>query len=59
MTPKSLRAFAKRMRCNESTVRRGIQTGRLERSVGVDAAGRPYIRDAALAAREWEENRAR
>jgi hypothetical protein len=52
----SLREFAKRARCNESTVRRGIESGRLELSVGY-ANGRPFIADVELAEQEWSETR--
>jgi hypothetical protein len=54
----SLREFAKRVRCNESTVRRGIESGRLELSVGY-ANGRPFIADVELAEQEWVGNKAR
>jgi hypothetical protein len=54
----SLREFAKRVRCNESTVRRGIESGRLELSVGY-ANGRPFIADVELAEQEWVGNKAK
>ena len=53
----TLRASARQLQVNESKVRKGIETGRLELSVGRDAQGRPYITDGALAEREWWVNR--
>jgi hypothetical protein len=53
----SLRAVARQLGVAEGAVRKAIRTGRLERSVGRDANGRPVITDLALAEREWRENR--
>jgi hypothetical protein len=56
MAPMSLRDFAKVVVVNESAVRKAIRTGRLELSIGY-VAGRPFIKDVALAQREWIANR--
>jgi hypothetical protein len=53
----TLRALARQLGVNESKIRKGIATGRLELSVGRDARGRPYIVDGAVAEREWWVNR--
>jgi hypothetical protein len=53
----SLRAFARLVGVNESTVRKGIATGRLEVSVQYDTLGCPYIADVPLAEREWRTNK--
>ena len=52
----SVSAFAKSVGVDEKAVRVGIRNGRLERSLGVDAAGRSVIVDAVLAEREWRDN---
>jgi len=52
----SLRAFARWRGVRLSAVQRAIADGRLtKRSVGRDAKGRPFIKDSATAAVEWEE----
>lgn len=51
----SLRAFARQMEVNESTIRKAIRSGRLERCIAY-RNGLPVIADAALAAREWHAN---
>ena len=51
----SLRAFSRARGVTLSAVQRAIAEGRLtEASVGRDERGRPFIRDLALAAAEWE-----
>ena len=52
----SLRAFAQMVSVDEKAIRKAVQRGRLRESVGRDDHGRPFIRDAALALREWEDN---
>lgn len=54
--PLSLRAFARLIGVNEKAVRRAVQSGRLTRSLGRDAAGRVVVVDIALARIEWQEN---
>lgn len=53
----SVVAFARRVGVDEKTIRMAIRTGRLERSIGRNAKGTPYIADAVLAEQEWRENR--
>jgi len=57
--PLSFRAFALLVGCDESAVRKGARTGRLTRSLGRDAKGRPHIADVGLARREWTQNATR
>jgi hypothetical protein len=52
----SLRAFARRLGHDESAVRKAVRSGRLAKSVGRDARGKPVIVDVALATKEWAEN---
>jgi hypothetical protein len=52
-TPRvSLRALAARLGVSEAAVRKGIRSGRLQKSVRRDARG-PFVADVALARREW------
>lgn len=48
----SLRAFAAVLRVSHPAVRKAIRSGRLLESIGRDARG-PFVRDVALAKREW------
>jgi hypothetical protein len=48
----SLRAFGRRTRVSLTAVQKAIRSGRLRKSIGRDARG-PYVRDVALADREW------
>ena len=49
----TFRAFARGLGVTHGAVSKAAQTGRLSKSIGRDANGRPFIVDAALAAREW------
>jgi hypothetical protein len=42
-----------------TAIRKAVARGRLKDSVARDDDGTPYVRDAALARREWEQNRSR
>ncbi len=53
----AIRAFARRLGVSERVVRKAIDTGRLERSVGQNGHGRPVIAHPDLAEREWRDNR--
>jgi len=57
--PLSLRGFAKLLGVDEAAVRKGARTGRLTRSLGLDAKGRPHIADVKLARLEWAQNATR
>lgn len=52
----SLRAFARRKRVDEKAVRKAVTSGRLSRSIGKDAKGRPFVADVKLADEEWKQN---
>ena len=52
----SLRTFAKAVRVSHPAVVKAIRSGRLKRSIGRDAKGRPFIADTRLAAQEWVSN---
>ena len=52
----SLRAFAKRLGVSHTAVEKAVTTGRLAKSVGLDARGRPAIVDLAVARAEWKDN---
>jgi hypothetical protein len=54
--PMSLRAFGRRVGVSHTAIRKAIENGRLERSIGYDK-GRPVVRDVALAECEWSDNR--
>lgn len=53
----TLRGLARRLHVSANAVRKAIENGRLERSLGRDSRGRPVIADEALAVREWRQNR--
>jgi phage terminase Nu1 subunit (DNA packaging protein) len=55
----SVRAFAKRVPVAHRAVQDGIASGRLDKSIGRDEKGRPFIADEDLALQEWTENAAR
>jgi hypothetical protein len=57
--PLSLRAFARLVGVDEAAIRKGVRTGRLRRSLGRDAKGRPHIANVGLARQEWVQNAAR
>ncbi len=57
--PMSLRQFAAHVGVSHSRIVEGVASGRLARSIGRDARGRPVILDAALARREWTQNAAK
>ena len=52
----SLRAYARHRDVQLRAVQKAIEAGRLVRSVGRDAKGRPKILDVVLADREWDAN---
>jgi hypothetical protein len=52
----TIRELARRLGVSHTAIRKGIRNGRLERSVGDDYRGRPFIADAELAAGEWAVN---
>ncbi len=54
----SLRAYARHRGCRPRSVQVAIENGRLRESVVLDARGRRWISDAALADREWDANTA-
>jgi phage terminase Nu1 subunit (DNA packaging protein) len=56
-SPLSLYAFAQHVGVALPQVLKAARNGRLERSLGVNAKGKPCIADGALAEREWTENR--
>jgi phage terminase Nu1 subunit (DNA packaging protein) len=56
----SLRAFARRLGCDERAIRKGIASGRLTAAVwGRDAQGKPVITDEDTAHVEWARNAAK
>lgn len=55
----SLRGFARRQGVSPQAVSKAVKAGRLSRSVGRDAAGRPVITNPELAAQEWRTRAAR
>lgn len=55
----SINAFAKRLGVGIDQVQKALRSGRLERSVGTNAKGKPVIADVALAELEWKTNDAR
>jgi hypothetical protein len=55
--PISCYGFARHVGVDVEQVLKGIRNGRLERSVGTNARGRPCITDGALAEQEWRQNR--
>jgi hypothetical protein len=56
MTDLGIRAFARRHNVAPNAVRKAITNGRLERSVSLDARGRPRI-EVATGDVEWERNK--
>ena len=55
----SLRAFARLMRVTDKAVRKGVASGRLAKSVGLNTRGTPCIADVELARQEWHQNAAK
>jgi hypothetical protein len=53
----SVNAFAAHLGVRPGVVRKGISTGRLERSLGQNAHGQTVITDLPLAEEEWRANR--
>jgi len=53
----TLRELARQLGVDPSSVRKAIGNGRLERCVGRDPSGRPFITDVRLAREEWERKR--
>lgn len=52
----SLTDYAKHRGVSKMTVSNAVRKGRLRESVAYSGAGKPKIRDVALADKEWEEN---
>lgn len=52
----SIRGFAKTLGVSHTAVQVAIKAGRLKKSVGKGADGKPYIKDSALAQQEWASN---
>jgi hypothetical protein len=57
-TERSLRAFAKSLGVAHQTISKAVRRGRLRESVGRDGRGLPFIRNPALARKEWAAGRA-
>jgi len=54
----TLRAFAKTLGVSHTAVEKGVDSGRLKESVGWDR-GRPHIKNASLARKEWKDGASR
>lgn len=52
----SVNAYAEHIGVRIRAVQKAIEAGRLERSIGHDAHGKPQIIDVALADQEWNTN---
>lgn len=57
--PCSLRELARQRGVSDKVIRKAIASGRLKESVGVDAKGRPFVRDMERAIVELRENAGR
>lgn len=54
--PVSLRELGRRLSVSANAVSKAVKCGRLSKSVGRDAQGRPFIADVPLALTEWTAN---